>query len=62
MNLRKPLALTVAVLLTATCANPAKSAERTLIHAGRLLDVLSGQMLRDQAVSMEDGRIVSVQP
>lgn len=62
MTLCKPLALIVTLLLASACAGPARSAERTLIRAGHLLDVTSGKMLRDQAVSMADGKIVSVQP
>jgi imidazolonepropionase-like amidohydrolase len=37
-------------------------AEAVLIRAGTLIDVDAGQVLQDQAVLVEDGRIVSVQP
>jgi imidazolonepropionase-like amidohydrolase len=40
----------------------ARAADSLLVHAGHLLDVDSGKMLSDQAVRIEDGRIVSVSP
>jgi imidazolonepropionase-like amidohydrolase len=40
----------------------AVKAEDLLIRAGTLIDVDAGQVLRDQAVLVEGGRIVSVQP
>ena len=40
----------------------AVQAEDLLIRAGTLIDVDAGQVLRDQAVLVEGGRIVSVQP
>jgi imidazolonepropionase-like amidohydrolase len=40
----------------------AQQAKRTVIHAGKLLDVRSGNTLSDQAIVIEGGRILSVGP
>lgn len=49
------LAISVLVLLTSTAA-----AQRTVIRAGRLLDVKSGQVSRDRVIIVENGRIAEV--
>ena len=49
----------LAVLSTAAWSQQAK---RTVIHAGKLLDVRSGNTLVDQAIVIEGGKIVSVGP
>ncbi len=56
----KPLSVLFAALAL-SCAS-AFAAKRTVVHAGRLLDVISGKMLTDQMVAIENGRFVSVQP
>ena len=48
--------------LASALAAPVHAAERTVVHAGHLLDVDSGRMLADQAVSIEGGKVVAVQP
>src|SRR5262249_5722957 len=54
-------AVSLAVLTFATAlAQSPSSPKRTVIHAGKLLDVKSGKMLSDQAIVVEDGKIVSV--
>ncbi|MEO6104701.1 MAG: amidohydrolase family protein [Pseudoxanthomonas sp.] len=35
-------------------------AERSTVHAGHVIDVETGKVLADQAIGMEDGRIVSI--
>jgi imidazolonepropionase-like amidohydrolase len=57
----KPLPVLLFALASALAA-PVHAAERTVVHAGHLLDVDSGRMLADQAVSIEAGKVVSVQP
>ena len=51
-----------AVVLMASIPAAAQGAERTVVHAGHLLDVDSGKMLADQAVTMQASRVASVQP
>lgn len=43
-------------------ALPACAGEQTLIRAGKLIDVDKGLVLMDQAIMVEAGRILSVQP
>lgn len=52
------------LLASLLCVLPlqAVQAEAVLIRAGTLIDVDAGQVLHDQAVLVEGGRIVSVQP
>lgn len=57
----KPLPVLLAALACALAA-PVHAAERTVVHAGHLLDVDSGRMLADQAVSIQAGKVVAVQP
>ena len=49
-------------LFTAAIVAPVHAADRTVVHAGHLLDVDSGRMLTDQAVTLADGKVVAVQP
>ena len=49
-------------LFAAALAAPVHAADRTVVHAGHLLDVDSGRMLADQAVTLADGKVVAVQP
>lgn len=57
------LLLALAAALTAPAhAASSQAADRTVVHAGHLLDVDSGRMLTDQAVTLADGKVVSVQP
>lgn len=51
-----------AAVLAAFCLAPGVQAASLLIRAGRLVDVDRGQVLGDQAVRIENGRIVSVMP
>jgi imidazolonepropionase-like amidohydrolase len=41
---------------------PTPAPRRVLVHAGRLLDVKAGRLLTDQAIVIEDDKIVSVGP
>lgn len=43
-------------------ASDADCAERTVVHAGHLLEVETGKVLTDQAIGIEDGKIVSIAP
>jgi imidazolonepropionase-like amidohydrolase len=53
--------LAVAVLLLCGILGPAQTpAHRVVVKAGRLLDVKSGEILRDQAIVIENDKIVSV--
>ena len=53
--------LAVAVLLLSGILSPAQTpAHRVVVKAGRLLDVKSGEILRDQAIVIENDKIVSV--
>src|SRR5690242_10166140 len=38
----------------------APATRRVVVHAGKLLDVKSGKTLTDQAIVIEDGKIVSL--
>jgi imidazolonepropionase-like amidohydrolase len=51
-----------AIVVLASVPAAAQGAERTVVHAGHLLDVDTGKMLADQAVTLQAGRVVSVQP
>jgi imidazolonepropionase-like amidohydrolase len=53
--------LAVVMIGTAHAADAA-GPEPTVVHAGHLLDVDSGRMLSDQAVTIANGRVVSVKP
>jgi imidazolonepropionase-like amidohydrolase len=61
---KSTIAFLIASLVTATAfaQQPAPPSTRTIVRAGRLLDVRSGKMLTNQAIVIEDGKIVSVGP
>lgn len=52
----------LAVLAGLLSAALPAAAEQTLVRAGKLIDVGKGVVLGDQAILIDDGRIVSVQP
>ncbi len=54
--------LLIAAALAAVSATDARGADLTVVRAGHLLDVDSGKMLVDQAVTIKDGRVVAVRP
>jgi imidazolonepropionase-like amidohydrolase len=56
--------LLIVLLLVATSMAQQTTAAptRTIIRAGRLLDVRTGNMLMNQAIVIEDGKVVSVGP
>ena len=59
----KKTGVLLAALLIAVCApaqQPAAASGRTVIRAGRVLDVRTGKTLTNQAIVVEDGKIVSV--
>jgi imidazolonepropionase-like amidohydrolase len=49
-------------MLLATCALAQRAPQKTVIQAGRLLDVKSGRLLTNQQIEIEGGKIVSVGP
>jgi imidazolonepropionase-like amidohydrolase len=55
-------ALLLFAVLLATTASAQQTPKRTVIHAGKLLDVKTGNTLSDQAIVIEGDRIVSVGP
>lgn len=65
-NLNSKALVSIIVLSFAVTAIPAlgqqNAAKRITIHAGRLLDVRTGQMLHNQDIVVEDGVIKSVGP
>src|SRR5882724_12167178 len=48
------------LLLCGTLSSAQAPVHRVVVKAGRLLDVKSGQMFRDQAIMIENDKIVSV--
>jgi imidazolonepropionase-like amidohydrolase len=62
MTVRLSPAISVAVLFLLVQSFDATSADALVVRAGRLLDVDSGNMLTDQAVRIEGGRIKSIEP
>src|ERR1035438_1163084 len=56
--------LLVALVGTTTAFGPqsAPTTSRTIVRAGKLLDVRTGKTLTNQAIVIEDGKIVSVGP
>lgn len=61
----KPRSIALLFVLAALAVAPfahAQLAPRTVVRAGHLLDVDSGRLLADQAVSIEHGKVVAVQP
>jgi imidazolonepropionase-like amidohydrolase len=61
LKLAKSLSfLVIATLAVATVFAQQPAPTRTIIRAGKLLDVRTGKTLRNQAIVIEDGKIVSV--
>lgn len=62
----KRLGILASLLLIIACAvaqsQPAAATTRTIVRAGRVLDVHTGKMLGGQAIVIEDGKIVSIGP
>ncbi len=56
------LAMAAVVAAAAAAFTIPASAETVIVRAGRMLDVEQGRYLADQAIRIEDGRIVSVAP
>src|SRR6185503_5154455 len=50
----------IALLVLAVLQAPAADAQRTVIRAGRMLDVRRGTLIRDVSIVVNDRRIVSV--
>jgi len=51
-----------ACLLASGFSPAAWCADRVVVHAGQLLDVETGRLSADQAVHIQDGRILSIEP
>jgi imidazolonepropionase-like amidohydrolase len=49
-----------AALALSLSAFAAHGSERSIVHAGHVIDVETGKVLLDQAIGVEDGRIVSI--
>ena len=65
LKLAKSLnSLLLALVLTAAvfAQQPATAPTRTIVRAGKLLDVRTGKTLVNQVIAIEDGKIVSVGP
>ena len=65
MKLAKSLGSLVLALLAVTIAfgqQAAPAPSRTIVRAGKLLDVRTGKTLTNQAIVIEDGKIVSIGP
>ena len=65
MNLAKSFGSLVLALLAVTIAfgqQAAPAPSRTIVRAGKLLDVRTGKTLTNQAIVIEDGKIVSIGP
>ena len=65
LKLAKSLnSLLLALVLTAAAfaQQPATAPTRTIVRAGKLLDVRTGKTLTNQSIVIEDGKIVSVGP
>ena len=62
LKLAKSLSLLIATLAVATAfaQQTAPAPTRTIVRAGKLLDVRTGKTLTNQAIVIEDGKIVSV--
>ncbi len=63
-NLKLAKSLLIVSLLTAAAfaQQAAPSPNRTIVRAGKLLDVRTGKTLTNQAIVIDDGKIVSVGP
>ena len=54
--------LLIAAIALSAFASDADCAERSIVRAGHLLEVETGKVLADQAIGIEDGKIVSIAP
>ena len=54
--------LTLAIVLLLAAIASAQTPPRTVVRAGRLLDVRTGQVSKDQAIVIEGDKIVSIGP
>ncbi len=61
-SISKWLTIALCGLVTLSTAALGQQPKRTVIHAGKLLDVKSGNTLSDQAIVIENGKIVTVGP
>lgn len=59
ISLRSSVTIALVIAATLLAVNGA-AAQRTVIRAGRLLDVKTGQVSRDRVIIVENGRIVEV--
>ena len=59
-KIRRSLMLVVALVAFAFQLFAQPSSKSVVIHAGHVLDVKTGKLLSDQAIVIEDGKIVSV--
>src|SRR5579885_56810 len=60
MNTNRRLGCVAGFLLLVFCAASAQTVQRTIIKAGKLLDVKTGKQATDQAIVVEGDKIVSV--
>lgn len=56
------LVLTMTLSLTACGTDTNQPINETYVHAGKLVDVLSGQILDDHIITIQDERIINVRP
>jgi imidazolonepropionase-like amidohydrolase len=62
MKIRASLTLIAATVSLFVLNLDAQAADKVVVHAGHLLDVDVGEMLNNQAVTIEDGHVKSVAP
>lgn len=60
--IRRRLAAALPLLAALLAAAAPASAETVIVRAGRLLDVEQGRYLENQAIHIEDGRVVAIAP
>ena len=59
---RARILATVCAVMVSSAAFGQQTVKRTVVHAGKLLDVKTGNLLSDQAILIEGDKIVSVGP
>jgi imidazolonepropionase-like amidohydrolase len=59
---RKPVLCLAVMVLFSLCIAPAQAAQRTIVKAGRVLDVKTGKIASNQAILIEGDKIVSIGP
>lgn len=59
---RRQLAAACSLTAALLVAAPLASAETVIVHAGRLLDVEQGRYLENQAIRVENGRVIAIAP